>query len=204
MLALPARTTGRYHGAWQAVNPYFGNVTKWDTDVPSLARLPDLLGEAYRQATTGAPAPVHLAIEVGAEWEEADFGEQMLDDRYFIQPAARPAADDAAVAEAVRWLQEAEQPLIVAGRGAITSGAWDAITALAERLNVPVATSLGGKGSIDGGHRLSVGVQGGYRRPVATQMVGEADLIVCIGNQVGGATPLKQTTPIISINIDRL
>ncbi len=33
-------------------------------------------------------------------------------------------------------------------------------------------------------------------------MVGEADLIVCIGNQVGGATPLKQTTPIISINID--
>ena len=79
--------------------------------------------------------------------------------------------------------------------------------ALAERLAVPVATSLNGKDSIRGDHPLSVGVVGTYSRESANRVVGEADLVCFAGSETGGMTthfwqvpPIG--TPAVQIDIE--
>ncbi|MGE3462908.1 MAG: thiamine pyrophosphate-binding protein [Pseudomonadales bacterium] len=198
----------RYHGdSYQEVYVDFGSVTKFDAEVRMMHRLPEFLGKAYRKATCGAPRPVHLYIagELEAMTLETDLAD--LGDRYFRYPAFRPRADDTDVRKAVEMLKAAERPCVVAGRGAIASGAWQEITELAERLNMPVTTSLGGKGSIDEKHPLAMGVQGSYRRSSANDVIDGADLLLYIGSHIGGATTLLHTipsrgVPIIHIDIE--
>src|SRR5207245_9239869 len=77
-------------------------------------------------------------------------------------------------------------PVIVAGGGVRASGAARDVVALAQKLSIPVATSLNGKDSIPGVHALSVGVVGTYSRESANRVVGQADLVCFIGTETGG------------------
>ncbi len=197
MLALTPQIPGvRYHGnSYQEVYTDFGTVTKYDAEVRGVDRFAEFLGKAYRAMTTGAPRAAHLYVDGAIESSEFAFDEGYLDERYFTYPAFRPKADDEDVAEAVRRLSQAERPVIVSGRGSIASGAWDEITALAERLGIPVTTSLGGKGSIDERHPLALGVSGSYRRPSADESIHGADVVLYIGSHQGGASTLMKQMP---------
>ncbi|HJN92750.1 MAG TPA: thiamine pyrophosphate-binding protein, partial [Dehalococcoidia bacterium] len=74
----------RYHGnSYQEAYVDFGKVTKYDAEVRMLHRLPEFLGKAYREATTGAPRPVHLYIEGALEAQESAFDESFIDERFF-------------------------------------------------------------------------------------------------------------------------
>jgi len=204
----PLIPDARYQGnSYQEVYVDFSRVAKFDAEVRQMHRLPEFLGKAFREATSGAPRPVHLYIagELEVMQLESDLAE--LDPRYFRHPAFRPKADDADVRAAVDLLVKSRRPAIVAGRGAIASGAWDEVTQLATRLNIPVTTSLGGKGSIDEKHPLAMGVQGSYRRSAANDVIDDADLLLYVGSHIGGATTLLHTLPkpgtaIIHIDID--
>ena len=108
---------------------------------------------------------------------------------------------------ALEALQKAERPVIVAGGGVRASGAAAELVALAEALQIPVATSLNGKDSIPGVHPLSVGVVGSYSRESANRVVNRADLVCFIGSETGGMTTHfwavpKIGTPAIQIDID--
>ena len=97
--------------------------------------------------------------------------------------------------------------MIVAGGGVRASGAAAELVALAEALQIPVATSLNGKDSIPGNHPLSVGVVGSYSRESANRVVNAADLVCFIGSETGGMTTHfwavpKIGTPAIQIDID--
>jgi acetolactate synthase-1/2/3 large subunit len=193
--------------SYQEVYVDFRPVTKYDGEVRSLDRLPDMLGQVFREVTTGATGPAHLYVGGAIETEEIDSPFEFLDQRYTRHPAFRPKADERDVEAAARRLREAQRPIIVCGRGAIRSGAWAEVTALAEKLNVPVATSLGGKGSIDERHRLALGVVGSYRRPAVNAIVQKADLVLNVGSHVGGAiVNMREAppwgTPIIHVDID--
>ena len=108
---------------------------------------------------------------------------------------------------ALKILQDAARPVIVAGGGVRASGAARELVALAEALQIPVATSLNGKDSIPGNHPLSVGVVGTYSRESANRVVKRADLVCFIGTETGGMTTHfwavpKIGTPAIQIDID--
>ena len=97
--------------------------------------------------------------------------------------------------------------MIVAGGGVRASGAQAELVALAEALQIPVATSLNGKDSIPGNHPLSVGVVGSYSRESANRVVNKADLVCFVGTETGGMTthfwavpPIG--TPAIQIDIN--
>ena len=97
--------------------------------------------------------------------------------------------------------------MIVAGGGVRASGAGAELVALAEALQIPVATSLNGKDTIPGTHPLSVGVVGTYSRESANRVVNRADLVCFIGTETGGMTTHfwavpKIGTPAIQIDID--
>ncbi len=192
----PVIPGSRYHGnAYQEAYVDFRPVTKYDAEVRSIDRMAEFFGKAYREMTTGAPRPVHLYLDGALEAGESEFDFRYLDRRYFSYPAFRPRAEDDLVEQAVRELRRAEHPVMVCGRGAIVSGAWEEVTALAEQLDIPVATTLGGKGSIDDRHPLALGVTGSYRRPSTDSVITDADLVFYVGCHQGGATTNLRQTP---------
>jgi acetolactate synthase-1/2/3 large subunit len=201
----------KFRKVYQEVDdvPAFEPVTKFNATVDDVARLPDMIRQAFRTAVTGCPGPVHLQFRGNEGQLDADEAEMepLCEPQYARVPAFRPAPEASSVQAALKILQDAARPVIVAGGGVRASGAAAELVALAEALQIPVATSLNGKDSIPGNHSLSVGVVGTYSRESANRVVNAADLVCFIGTETGGMTTHfwavpKIGTPAIQIDID--
>ena len=182
----------KFRGVYQEVDdlPAFEPVTKFNATVDAVERFPDMIRQAFRAATSGTPGPVHLQFrgnEGQIDAEHADM-EAWCEPGFAQLPPFRPEPGDEEARAALALLEAAQRPVIVAGGGVRASGAAPELVALAECLNIPVATSLNGKDVIPGFHPLSVGVVGTYSRECANQVVNQADLVCFIGTTAGGMT----------------
>jgi acetolactate synthase-1/2/3 large subunit len=92
-------------------------------------------------------------------------------------------------------LLAAERPIVLAGSGAVWSGAWDAVAAFAERLDAPVLTSITGKGIIADGHPLAAGVAGMFGNTGANDLLAAADAILAVGCKLGQLTTFSWRYP---------
>jgi len=201
----------RYRHAYQEVDDVtqFDPVTKFNAQVDSLARLPDLLRQAFRVATTGAPGPVHLRIQshLGQMTEQEAELEALVEAMYRRAPAFRPEPEIKRVHDALAALAAAARPVIVAGGGVMTSQAGGELVELAEKLNIPVATSLNAKATMLDAHPLALGVPGAYSRDCANRALAEADLVFFIGSHTGGQVTNNWMFPppgtkVIQLDID--
>ncbi len=202
----------QYRNSYQEIEHSrpFASVTKYSVVVDSVDQLPHLLRQAFREATSGATAPVHLDFQgiQGDEIVDAESDLSVVIEETFTQrPAFRPEPETERVREAAQVLSQARRPIIVAGGGVTASGAEAEVVQLAEMLSIPVATSLNAKGAIPEDHPLSVGVCGAYSRWCANRAVSEADLVLFIGSQTGSQVTLDWRipaigTPVIQIDID--
>jgi acetolactate synthase-1/2/3 large subunit len=209
----PTKDT-RYRHFYQEIDAHsmFDSVTKFNVEVPHVDRLPDLLRQACRSATTGTPGPAHLQLprhlaEMDDEVAVPDTHPR-AEKEYIRHPAYRPEPDAQAVERALTILNAAERPLIVSGGGVVSSGAQADLVAFAERNNIPVATSMNGKGSIGETHPLAIGVTGLYTRLCANEIAAQADVVLFIGSQTGSQVTHSWKYPplgrvrTIQINID--
>ena len=181
--------------------PSFEPVTKWNATVDAVERFPDMVRQAFRVATSGAPGPVHLQFrgnEGQVDQEETD-AVPLVEEQFARVPAFRPPADAAELKKLLYWLERAERPVIVAGGGVRASGAGAELVQLAEALGVPVATSLNGKDCIAASHPLAVGVVGSYSRESANRVVAAADLVCFVGTSAGGMTTHVWQVPKIGV-----
>lgn len=202
----------QYRNAYQEIlhGSLFDPVTKYNIKLDTVEQLPYLLRQAFREATSGSPGPVHIDILGirGQIVEEAEAELEVLVEESFTQyPSKRPEPEIEFVKEAAKFLGKAEKPVIVAGGGATASSAGPEIVELAEMLSIPVATSLAGKETILENHPLNVGVVGRYSRWCANRIVSEADLVLFIGSSTGdvvtnGWKIPKMGTPVIQIDIN--
>jgi acetolactate synthase-1/2/3 large subunit len=201
-------TAGRYRHAYQEVEDFsqFDSVTKVNLQVDDLARFPDLLRHLFRTATSGAPGPVHLRLRgshgQGVEGE-ADL-QPLIEAQYSRVPAFRPGPESERVREAVALLSRAQKPVMVAGGGVVASQAQAELVELAEKLQIPVATSLTAKDAILDSHPLSVGVVGTYSRACANRAVSEADLVFFIGSHAGGQVTANWRIPAVGTRVIQL
>ena len=189
--------------------PAFEPVTKFNATVDDVARFPDMVRQAFRAATTGTPGPVHLQFRGNEGQVDADEAEMepLAEPRFGARAAVPSRPRRRQRARRAGCLEKAERPVIVAGGGVRASGAQAELVALAEALQIPVATSLNGKDTIPGNHPLSVGVVGSYSRESANRVVNKADLVCFVGTETGGMTthfwavpPIG--TPAIQIDIN--
>jgi len=161
----------------------FAPVTKWGARVTHWQRIPELVQRAFRAATSGRPRPVHLDLHVDVLVATGDEASLPLPvdapERYrAVQP---PVAPPELIEKAARMLVEAERPLIHPGGGALRSGAWDEVRALAEHLSAPVTTSQGACGVLPEDHPLCL-IAGGYG---ALGAQAAADVVLLVGGRLG-------------------
>ena len=188
----------------------FEPITKRTERVHLPSGMPDAVRRVLRIATTGRPGAVHLSLpEDALSGALPDVDAQVRGEpRFSSFPAVRQRPDPRDVELAAAAIAQAQAPVIVAGGGVLASKAWDELTAFAEGLNIPVATSINGKGSIAETSPVSIGVVGGNgARSYANAWVAGADLIIFIGTRTDSTTTLGWTlppraTPPTTIHID--
>lgn len=177
--------------------PLFKPVTRSSRQVMHADRLPDLLDQAFRDATVGQPGPVHLELagHTGDDIENDTLDSSIPAPEVRQVPAVRIAPDPVAIRAAADALRSARRPVIVSGGGVRASGAGTEIVALAEWFGAPIATSLNGKDTVPGDHALLVGIPGLYARASANEALMEADLVFYVGSQTGSQLSLNWQVP---------
>jgi acetolactate synthase I/II/III large subunit len=186
----------------------FAGVSKWQAEAQIPQQVPHLVRAGAARATAAPPGPVYVGVP-------SDVLEQPIEG--YTPPAGtgaedvrrpwRPHAAPTLVEQAARLVDEAERPVIVAGNGVHLARAQPALAALAERLHVPVVTSLAGKGAIAEQHELAFGTVGRYSRRYANDIVREADLVLAVGSRLGGLVTdsyrlLPSDVSIVHVDID--
>jgi tartronate-semialdehyde synthase len=142
------------------------------------AQLPWVFREAFRTAREGRPGPVHIDLPLDVQRAEILYDPEV--DRSL--PVFRMPPHPAAVSRALTLLLEAQRPLILSGGGVIGADASDLLVRLAEHLQVPVALTLMGVGSIPPDHPLFVGPVGIQTQTrAANQVFLESDLVLAVG-----------------------
>src|SRR5262245_65705462 len=95
-------------------------------------------------------------------------------------------------------------PMVIAGGGALHSGASEEIAELVNLLGCPIATTLTGKGVISETHPMCVGVVGRFGVPMANSSMEDADCVIFIGSKTGQPTTLHWTLPFLDTNVIHL
>ena len=187
----------------------FQPLTKWNDVVLQADQIPATFRHAFRTMTTGRPGAVHLGLPFDVQKQPIDEALVYGDPRHGTYPAEPVGPDPDAVERFVEALLAAANPVIITGGGPVISGAFAELQQLAERLSIPVATSISGKGVIAETHPLSIGVVGSNGGvPVTRALVDEADCILFIGCRAGSVTTERWRYPsltgkrILHIDVD--
>ncbi|HEV2065202.1 MAG TPA: thiamine pyrophosphate-binding protein [Thermomicrobiales bacterium] len=188
----------------------FRPVTKWSQRVNLPESMDDAVHRAVRLATSERPGAVHLSLPSDVlEASVVDSTSREVAVTHGAEvPSSRPRADASEVQRAAELIAGANRPVIVAGGGVLTSGAWDALTVFAEGAGIPVGTSINGKGAIAETSECSIGVVGGNgARSYANAWIAEADLVFFIGTRTDSTTTSAwtlpdRTAPPMSIHLD--
>jgi thiamine pyrophosphate-dependent acetolactate synthase large subunit-like protein len=154
----------------------YQHVTKWIEQVMLADVTPEAMRRAFTQVKNGRPGPVLIEFPVDVLRDELT---QPL--VYERTPRLKCAPDSLSISEIAAALVAAERPVIYAGQGVHYAKAWTQLRALAELLEAPVATSLGGKSAFPETHPLSLGAGGVAISKQLHHFLEKADLIFGIG-----------------------
>ena len=180
-------------------------ITKHNYLVLEVGPLAKVVKEAFHLARTGRPGPVLIDIPRDVFIDQTEFhypGEVHL-------PGYKPTLEGhpAQIKKTAKLINEAQRPLIIAGRGVLISGAYTELKQLAEAAQVPVITTLLGIGCFPQSHVLSYGWLGMHGMAYANMAVEAADVIIAIGMRFDDRATAKVSAfaphaSIVHIDID--
>ncbi len=171
-------------------------LTKWNTVIRQSAHIPRMVRAAFRAMTTGRPGAAHLGLPYDIQYDRVDAGDIWADARHATFPAYPARPEPGAARAAVEAILSARNPLIVCGGGVVIAGAMAELSRLARRLDIPVATSISGQGSLADTHPNCVGVVGSNGGTDETwELMEAADLVVFMGCRAGSTTTARWEAP---------
>jgi acetolactate synthase I/II/III large subunit len=182
------------------------SITKHNIQIMSAADIPGAIKSAFYLSSTGRKGVVLVDIPKDTQTDKA---EMVFSDKVEFRgyhPSIEPNPQE--VYWAATLLSKAQRPVIIAGGGAVASGATMELIELAEMLQAPVAHSLMGKGAIPSNHPLSLGLCGMHGRIEANYIVPEADVLLVVGARfsdrtTGSLNGFAPNARIIHIDVDR-
>ena len=142
--------------------------------------VPLAVRQAWKTMVTGRPGPVVLDVPFDV-FLEAAAEEAPRPEEWSANISSRCGADPEGVVKAVDMLLAAERPVILVGQGVRYGGAAADLRTLAERLDIPVASSASGLGALDSNHPLALGLvaRGGHYQ--ANHATRQADVLLALG-----------------------
>jgi acetolactate synthase-1/2/3 large subunit len=139
-----------------------------------------MLREAFLVAKSGRPGPVLVDITKDAQQASGEF--------YFAAAAPKPhrphpmlKTESASILAAAELIRNAKRPVILAGHGMVQSGAGAQVRTLAERMRIPVASTLLGLGGFPASHPLSLGMMGMHGEAWVNEAIQQSDLLIACG-----------------------
>ena len=170
---LPSHAIGQGYGLLHEIPDQLSilrSLTKWAERIDHPTQAAALMHAAFHQLRSGVPRPVAIESPMDVLGLEADI------DGIEPAPGAAPMAPDAgAIEDAARLMVSAENPVIVAGGGAVHAG--DALRAVAQTLQAPVIAHRMGRGILDDRHPLSV------TQPAGAKLWKRTDAVLAVGTR---------------------
>jgi acetolactate synthase-1/2/3 large subunit len=180
-------------------------ITKHNYLVKDIGDLPRVVKEAFYIASTGRPGPVLIDLPKDINLQTAKFEYPET----IELPGYKPnyIGNARQVREAAETMQKAERPVLYVGGGAVASGAYAELQRLAEKLEIPVTTTLMGMTAFPAGHPLHLGMLGMHGTAYANFAVCETDLLIAVGARfddrvTGKLESFAPKATVIHIDID--
>ncbi|MEP3275434.1 MAG: thiamine pyrophosphate-binding protein [Stappiaceae bacterium] len=171
-------------------------LTKWNTVIKQADHIPRMVRNAFRAMTTGRPGAAHLGLPYDIQYHDVDDADIWADPKHASFPAYPVGPEPGAVEAALDAILSAKHPLIVCGGGVVIAGAMDELDRIATRLDIPVATSISGQGSLADIHPNCVGVVGSNGGTDQTwELMEAADLVIFMGCRAGSTTTSRWEAP---------
>ena len=167
--------------------------------------IPGVVREAFAIASGGRPGPV--LIDLPKDVSSGAFTGS-LDETDTAEADLQKTSDDEGIDKISDMLANAKRPVILAGHGVLIAKAEEELCAVARQFDVPVVTTLLGKGIIDETHELSLGMLGMHGTAYANKAIEEADVILNVGSRfddriVGDVQSFSENKTIIHVDIDK-
>ncbi|WP_406464632.1 3D-(3,5/4)-trihydroxycyclohexane-1,2-dione acylhydrolase (decyclizing) [Streptomyces sp. NBC_01622] len=188
--------------AFRAVSKYFDRVSRPEQLIPAALAAMRLLSDPVETGAVTLALPQDVQAEA-YDWPVAFF-------RRRVWHVGRPVPEPAAVERAAQLLRGARKPLVVAGGGAVYSGAETALRAFAEATGIPVADTHAGKGAVPWDHPQAVGGIGSTGSYAANELAKDADVVLGIGTRYSDFTTASHTVfgnpdvAFVNLNVARL
>ena len=182
-------------------------ITKHNYLVTDVRDLAYTMKEAFHIARTGRPGPVLVDVPKDVQNAECEF---IYPEGNIVLPGYHPPerAMDWEIESALRLIDEAERPIILAGHGIMMSGATQELRELSERAQIPVSLTLLGKGAMPEEHPLVIGMMGMHGEASSNLAIQEADLLIALGMRfddrvTGNLKTYAPNSRKIHVDIDR-
>lgn len=189
-------TYGKYPLTEVDQNALMRPLTKWNTVIVQAAHIPRMVRTAFRAMTTGRSGAAHIGLPYDIQYDPVDPADIWADPKHQSFPAYPQGPEPGAAEEAIDVILSAKSPLIVCGGGVVIAGAMNELARLANRLDIPVATSISGQGSLADTHPQSLGVVGSNGGTDETwEAMEAADLVIFMGCRAGSTTTARWEAP---------
>jgi len=154
-------------------------ITKYNFLVKDVKDLARTVKEAFHIAGTGRPGPVVVDLPVDVQLQETEFKYPEKVDIRGYKPTL--TGHPGQIKKAAKVISASKKPILYIGGGVIISGANEELKQLAEKLQIPVTTTLLGLGAFPTDHPLSLGMLGMHGTAYANHATMESDLIIAVG-----------------------
>ncbi len=179
----------------------FKTVSSWQHRITKVGEIPEAINEAYRRMRTGRPRPVFL--EIPSDVLNAEANAKILPSANIAQPSLPKKA----IADAIKRIKKAKNPILWVGGGAVKSKAMAEVKEIAERFQTPVFCTNGSKGVLPDDHPLSLGNMLSVSNVLQEEVLAKSDLVIAVGTRFSQRATKQWTVPmpknIIHIDIDK-
>jgi len=157
-------------------------ITKHNFLITSADEVADTVRQAFHIACSGRPGPVLIDFCKDAQIESANYENERIPEKISLpgyKPPSHASVSD--LKKAAALIDQAVQPVILAGQGVLMSNAMEKLELFASKTQTPVAMTLLGLGSLPTSHPLSLGMMGMHGEAFCNQAIQEADLLLAFG-----------------------
>lgn len=181
------------------------SITKWNYQITDAKEIPEVMAKAFYIANSGRPGPVLIDITKDAQFQEIEYKYKSNPEIRSYRP--KPIVNLEQIKSAATLINNAKQPLILAGHGIQIAEAHDIFKKFVEKSGIPVASTIHGLSTLPNDHPLFKGMLGMHGNYAPNVMTNRCDVLIAIGMRfddrvTGDLSRYAKQAKVIHVEID--